>query len=357
MAMMITSTPPPPIVLASHRGRNITQDDIDFIRELIAAHPGASRRRLSALLCEAWGWRQANGCLRDMVCRSLMLELHRAGLIELPAKVRSPSNPLTQRPTPPALDEDGDLFAQTPMQCSLRELGPLRIEQVRRTPAETEPAPPPNEKTPSRTGVFTSAIVSRAKGHTIALFATGARHAGENLERRRRELREVYGHDAHCREQGLSPPERLAWHQEHSGPLLKELRAWMEARFEERLVEPNSGLGEAIRYMLKHGVALTLFLRVPAAPLDNNVCEQALKMAIRSRKNSLFYKTEHGAQVGDLFMSLIHTCQLNRVNPFDYLVRLQRHSADLRRNPAAWMPWNYQRALAALEPAPVTPAS
>jgi len=136
MAMMITSTPPPPIVLASHRGRNITRDDIDFIRELIAAHPGASRRRLSALLCEAWDWRQANGCLRDMVCRGLMLELHRAELIELPAKLRTPKNPLTQRPTPSALDEDGDFFAQMPMACSLRELGPLRIEQVRRTPEE-----------------------------------------------------------------------------------------------------------------------------------------------------------------------------------------------------------------------------
>jgi transposase len=279
-------------------------------------------------------------------------------------------------------------------------------------PAETEPAPPPNEKTPSRTGVFTSAIISRAAGHTIALFATGARHAGENLERllelreREREhpiqmcdalsrnvpksfqtllanclahgrrrfvdvvasfpeecrrvlltLREVYRHDAHCREQGLSPPERLAWHQQHSGPLMQELRAWMAAQLAERLVEPNSGLGEAMRYTLKHWQALTLFLRAPGAPLDNNVCEQALKMAIRSRKNSLFYKTEHGAHVGDLFMSLIHTCQLNCVNPFAYLVQLQRHSAELRRNPAAWMPWNYQMALAALEPAPVTPAS
>ena len=134
--MTTTSTPPPPTILASHRGRDITQDDIDFIRELIAAHPGASRRRLSALLCEAWGWRQANGCLRDMVCRGLMLRLDRAGLIELPARLRTPKNPLTQRPTPSALDEDGDLFAQTPMECSLRELGPLRIEQVRRTRGE-----------------------------------------------------------------------------------------------------------------------------------------------------------------------------------------------------------------------------
>lgn len=89
----------------------------------------------------------------------------------------------------------------------------------------------------------------------------------------------------------------------------------------------------------------------------NNICERALKKAIQHRKNALFFKTEHGAAVGDLFMSLIHTCHLNCVNPFEYLVQLQRHSAELRKNPAAWMPWNYQTAIAALEPAPVTPAS
>ena len=104
--------------------------------------------------------------------------------------------------------------------------------------------------------------------------------------------------------------------------------------------------------MLKHWHKLTLFLRLPGAPLDNNICERALKKAIRHRRNSLFFKTEHGAAVGDLFMSLIHTCQLGGANPFDYLVQLQRQSADLRRNPAAWMPWNYQTALAALDPKP-----
>ena len=83
----------------------------------------------------------------------------------------------------------------------------------------------------------------------------------------------------------------------------------------------------------------------------NNICERALKKAIRHRVNSLFFKTEHGAAIGDLFMSLIHTCQLNGANPFDYLIQLQHHATDLRRNPAAWMPWNYQAALAALEPA------
>ncbi|RLB55844.1 MAG: IS66 family transposase, partial [Deltaproteobacteria bacterium] len=110
-------------------------------------------------------------------------------------------------------------------------------------------------------------------------------------------------------------------------------------------VEPNSGLGEAMQYVLTHWQALTLFLRVAGAPLDNNIVERALKKAILSRKNSYFYKTDNGAWVGDLFMSLIHTCELNGANPFDYLVALLRHPEQLRQTPADWMPWNYQQAL------------
>ncbi|MFO8002854.1 transposase, partial [Thioalkalivibrio sp.] len=79
---------------------------------------------------------------------------------------------------------------------------------------------------------------------------------------------------------------------------------------EKKLVEPNSGLGKAIKYMLKHWKKLTRFLEVPGTPLDNNIAERALKYAILHRKNALFYKTQNGAKVGDLFMSLIHTCQL-----------------------------------------------
>jgi len=97
--------------------------------------------------------------------------------------------------------------------------------------------------------------------------------------------------------------------------------------------------------MRKHWDKLTLFLRHPAAPLDNNVCEQALKKAILHRKNAYFYKTENGAHVGDLFMSLIHTCELNGVNPFDYLTQLQKHADELSTHPADWMPWNYRDML------------
>ena len=116
-------------------------------------------------------------------------------------------------------------------------------------------------------------------------------------------------------------------------------------------VEPNSSLGQAIAYLLKHWTKLTLFLRRPGAPLDNNICERALKKAILHRKNALFFKTLNGAHVGDLFMSLIHTCELEGVNPFDYLTALQRHADDLATMPAAWTPWNYRERLQQLSPA------
>jgi transposase len=256
------------------------------------------------------------------------------------------------------------------------------------------------EETDQRTGVFTSGIVSTAEGNRIALFFTGGQHAGENLAdvlkwrasdlpppiqmcdalsrnepkvpeplrtllanclahgRRKfvevassfppqcryvlETLGEVYGYDEQAREQGLSPEERLRFHQLHSGPVMEKLHAWLNAQFDERNVEPNSGLGKAISYLLRHWERLTLFLRQAGAPLDNNICERALKKAILHRKNSLFYKTENGARVGDLFMSLIHSCELCGTNPFDYLTQLQRHAGELRQNPREWMPWNYQ---------------
>jgi transposase len=253
----------------------------------------------------------------------------------------------------------------------------------------------------TRTGVFTTGIVSESNGHRIALFFTGAKHAGENLaevlakrdaERgppiqmsdalsrnvpgefmtimasclahaRRRfvdvvddfpdecrhlleQLREVYKNDALTRQ--MSPEERLAFHQAHSGPLMAGLEKWLRAQLDERKVEPNSGLGEAITYMIKHWSKLTLFLRVAGAPLDNNICERTLKKAILHRKNSLFYKTENGAAVGDAFMTLIHTAELHHVESFPYLVALLRHRELIAEHPEAWMPWNYQATLAGL---------
>ena len=118
-------------VKLKHRGRVVTDQDVAFIRELIAAHDGSSRRQLSKLLCEAWQWRQANGELRDMVCRGLMLELHRAGLVELPAVRCRPRNNIVERPEPQPVAVDS-----TALRAKLSALRSVEFRQVRRTDAE-----------------------------------------------------------------------------------------------------------------------------------------------------------------------------------------------------------------------------
>ena len=143
----------------------------------------------------------------------------------------------------------------------------------------------------------------------------------------------------------MTPGQRLSFHQMRSGPIMKELKTWLEEQLDQNKVEPNSGLGQAISYMIKHWKEMTGFLRIKNAPLDNNICERALKKAILHRKNALFYKSRHGAEVGDLFMGLIHTCNLNGLNPFEYLVALQEHSSELVEHPENWMPWNYESQL------------
>lgn len=112
----------------------------------------------------------------------------------------------------------------------------------------------------------------------------------------------------------MSAEGRLKQHQTKSSLVLSELREWIEQQLNERKVEPNSGLGQALRYVLKHWAGLTRFLSVAGAPLDNNIAERALKRAVLLRKNALFYKNEHGAAVGAILLSLIETCRLNQVS-------------------------------------------
>lgn len=256
-----------------------------------------------------------------------------------------------------------------------------------------------------RTGIFTTGIISILDNtRKIALYYTGRNHAGENIEAilKKRDpakeppiqmcdalsrnttgdfdtivsncmsharrgfvdvssffldecryvletLANVYKNDAITKAQQMSPDKRLEFHQMHSTPLMENLNKWLNKQQDEKLVEPNSGLGQAIGYMVKHWPELTCFLRVPGAPIDNNVCEQSLKRAIQHRKNSLFYRTSHGAYIGDMFMSFIQTCNLMKKNPFTYLVALQKHYASVLKDPSRWMPWNYKAALA-LEP-------
>jgi hypothetical protein len=155
----------------------------------------------------------------------------------------------------------------------------------------------------------------------------------------------VYANDAVTKEEKMTPVARLEFHRQHSQPPMDALESWMREQFSQRKTEPNSGLGKAITYMQRHWKALTLFLRQSGAPLDNNICERALKLAVLHRKNALFYRTLNGAQVGDLFMSLIHTCQLNGVNSFEYLVELLRQATEVAASPREWMPWCYRNHL------------
>ncbi|MFC1642949.1 transposase [Myxococcota bacterium] len=140
---------------------------------------------------------------------------------------------------------------------------------------------------------------------------------------------------------------RLRFHQRESQQVMTDLQAWMNAQLKERKVEENSGLGKAYNYLLKRWDKLTLFLRVPNAPIHNNVIERGLKMAIRHRNASLFYRTQRGADVGDMYMTIIYTTELHRENAFEYLTILQLHEADVAANPSAWLPWNYRATLAA----------
>lgn len=265
----------------------------------------------------------------------------------------------------------------------------------------------------NRTGIYTTGIVSTLKDQRqIALFFSGSNHAGENLAKvlaqraaelpapiqmcdalsrnyprdfqtiianclshaRRKfveqhtrfedecrqvleQFEKVYINDDLAKRQHLSADERLRFHQAESGPILENLLQWMKRQIEQKLIETNSGLGGAIHYLRKHWDKLTLFLRVPGAPLDNNICERALKKAILHRKNALFYQTQRGADVGDLYMSLIFTCDLNDVSPFDYLTELQRHADEVKAAPDSWLPWNYRTHLTNARAGPETEAS
>ena len=160
------------------------------------------------------------------------------------------------------------------------------------------------------------------------------------------ELALVYKNDARAKQENLSPEDRLRLHQTESGPVMDRLKEYIDDLLAQKKVEPNSALGQAIVYAQKRWERLTLFLREPGAPLDNSLCERILKQAIIHRKNSLFYKTEAGARVGDLYMSLIATAKLAKVDSYDYLTELLRHDRELTKNPSAWMPWNYREALA-----------
>jgi len=255
-------------------------------------------------------------------------------------------------------------------------------------------------KTSERTGMYTTALIVQVGERRICLYYTGRRHAGENLDalltkrdpgrdkplvmsdalssnnadettlirchclahgRRKftevaeafpsesaivvNALKLVYEHDEEARSKQLNAAERLVYHQTYSEPVFTALKTWLEEQTRQRLVEPNSSLGKAIAYLVDHWETLTRVVTVPGVPLDNNVAERALKLAIRQRKNSLFYASEHSAYIASILTSVIATCVQAGVNALEYLVAVQDHRPEVFANPGAWLPWNYQAAL------------
>jgi transposase len=251
-----------------------------------------------------------------------------------------------------------------------------------------------------RTGMYTTALVVKVGEQTICLYYSGRAHAGENLKallaqrqvdlskplvmsdallsnaaeetmlirchclaHGRRQfsdladvfpqecqvvieaLKQVFDHDEQARDAQMSSEARLAYHRDYSGPIMANLKRWLDKQFDDRLVEPNSSLGKAVTYIQGHWETLTRFLSVAGAPLDNNLVERALKLFIRQRKNSLFYKTEYSAYIASVLTSLIATCLHVGVNALEYLVALQEHRKEVFAAPEAWLPWTYQARL------------
>ena len=288
------------------------------------------------------------------------------------------------------LAAQGELIHQDDTSVRMRSL----IDENRTMRAHAEA--PGFSRSTERTGMFTTALVVQVGERTICLYDSGRAHAGENLKallaqrqagldkplvmsdalsrnavdedglirchclaHGRRQfsdledvfpvecqvviatLKQVFDHEDEAREQPMNSAERLAYHQAYSQPLMDELKRWLQQQVDDRLVEPNSSLGKAMSYRHTHWETLTRFLCIPGAPLENNVVERALKLFIRQRKNSLFYRTEHSASIASVLTSVIATCLYARVNALEYLVALQEHRAAVFRNPAAWLPWNY----------------
>jgi hypothetical protein len=257
-----------------------------------------------------------------------------------------------------------------------------------------------HKTTSFRKGIFTSALLSKADDHQIAIYMTGRKNSGENmdelLDRRPKDLKrpiqacdgssqnsvekhetdvaKCFNHARHnfcelvevwpnetlaivemCnavfmndrKTKQMKPDERLQFHQKHSSPIMNSLKSYCNGLIEKKQVEPNSSFGKAINYLNNHWKGLTLFLRDGKAPVSNNDCERTIKSSVLIRKNSYFYKSCWGAFVGDTLLSIIRTCNLNGINPYDYLIAIQANAEAVEKSPDGWLPWNYSQNVSA----------
>lgn len=254
-----------------------------------------------------------------------------------------------------------------------------------------------------RKGMYTTGILSLLEtGQKIVLYMTGRQHSGENLDdlldlrtnaepftvmsdalgtnqTKRNEIykllclihgrrnfldldkkykdesafvldliSKIYQNEKFTVDSKLNPLERMEYHQENSEPLMNELEEWCRNCFDQKLVEPNSPLGKGISYILNHWEKMTYFYKIEGMPLDNNILEEKLRLPVLNRKNFLFFKTTMGALVGNIIMSVIKTCDANKINSFEYMVAISENGDEVKKNPEKWLPWNYTAQLSGL---------
>jgi transposase len=247
-----------------------------------------------------------------------------------------------------------------------------------------------------RTGLFTTGLVIEYGEWKIAIYASGRKHAGENafellakrpkqmqlinkmsdgsnmnnspkmsanilncLTHARAKFKKIEGafsdpcryvidkigevYDVEEQTRKMTKEQRLEYHHKNSLPIMEKLRQWMTEQFEKKAVEPNDALGCAFDYFLDRFAELTQFTSILGAPLDNNVCERILRLVVLHRNNSLFYRNDYGALVGDICMSLISSCRLNKIDPYHYLITIIEHDRAVRSKPEKFLPWNYTK--------------
>jgi transposase len=150
----------------------------------------------------------------------------------------------------------------------------------------------------------------------------------------------IYDHEEHTKTHKMNADARLTYHQEHSTPVMAELKAYLLAQ--EKEFEPNGVAGNAIQYMLKRWAELTQFLRYAHIPLDNNPVERALKLIIQVRKSSMFYKTLESAKIASYIQTALYSAAQNDVNPYEYMMFILNNKKAVIKNPHQWLPWNYK---------------
>jgi hypothetical protein len=214
-------------------------------------------------------------------------------------------------------------------------------------------APPPivmsDALSRNRPSVLADYHTALCNAHARREFVDVAHHRPDHVEWVLERYALIWEHEHHCQVHELSASQRLAYHRAHSLPVMEQIRDWGRQALTAGTVEANSALGQAIGYFARHFQGLTAFCRLEGAPIDNNRLEQALKLIIRGRKNALFFKTPAGAAIADVITSVVATAHDAGVNVFEYLIVLQRHADEVKRQPERWLPWNYQAAVAALQ--------